>query len=587
MDSVFGELSLVIVVTVAVSIIMRLIKQPLILGYILAGLLVGPSVFGLIHSAELFEVFSEIGIALLLFIIGLGMHVGEFRRLGKVVLLTAMASLVSITTLGFVASKLLGFESIEAIVIGLALFFSSTIIIIKLLTDKKEQNRLHGQIAIGVILVEDVIATLALLFIAAGKEGGGFDPAQLYGLGSKLILLIGLLFFVARFVVPRVSKYIAGNQELLFLAAIAWGFGVATLFEKSGFSIEIGALFAGVALATSPFSQEISSRLRPLRDFFLVIFFIALGEQLDTNNLGSAILPAAIFSAIVILIKPIVVTAAAGLLGYTKRVSFKTGINLSQISEFSIILVVLAISEGIVRSEIGSIITIVAIVTIATSTYMITYIEPLYKFLERFLDIFEKRKTKHEGVTHQARYDLVLFGYQKGGHEFVKTFKQLGKPYVVIDYDPEMIMPLEHNNVHYIYGDASNVELLEEASIAQAKLIVSTISEFRVTEFLLQYIEEHNPNAAVICLTDRPEKAIELYKLGASYVMLPHYIGSEKLSSFIRRSGYKKKEFSRIRTEHLEYLEAQLDLLEKHEHHIERDLGQAILKKFTRPNSKD
>lgn len=551
MESVFSELSLIIVVTVAVSIVMRMIRQPLILGYILAGLLVGPSALNLIHSTELFNAFSAIGIALLLFIIGLGMHVGELKKLGKVVIVTAFSSLFVITTLGFAASSALGFEKSEAFIMGLALFFSSTIIIVKLLSDKKEQNRLHGQIAIGVILVEDIIATLALLFIVAGKDGGGFDPSQLVILAAKSIFLLVFLALCSVKVLPKISKYMAGNQELLFLFAIAWGFGIATLFEKAGFSIEIGALFAGVALASSPFVQEIAARLRPLRDFFLVIFFIALGEQLDITNLGPAIVPALILSAIVIIAKPVVVTAAVGLLGYTKRVSFKAGVNLSQISEFSIILVVLAVADGIVRPEVGSIITIVAIVTIAVSTYMMQYDDTLFTRFDRIkIKMFEKDVIYKEKKSAKS-YQNVLLGYHHGGHEFIKTFKQMGKRFLVIDYDPEVIDILEAHKIDYLYGDATDMELLQEAGIDKSKMIVSTINDHETNTFIVTLIQQINPKALIICHANNIREATQLYELGVSYVMIPHHVGSERMSALIKRTGGDKEEFRKHREKHI------------------------------------
>lgn len=253
MDTVFAELSLVIVITAGVSLFMKLIRQPLILGYILAGLLVGPSVLGLIHSVETFETFSSIGIALLLFIIGLGMNVSELRKLGKVVILTAASSLLVVGSAGFVVGSLLGFNNAEAIIIGMSLFFSSTIIIVKILSDKKEQNRLYGQVAIGVILVEDIIATFALLFIVAG-QGEGLQLNEVGLLFAKGLGLMALLIICNTKVLPHVSKYMASTQELLFLFAISWGFGIATLFDLAGFSIEVGALFGGVALASSPYA---------------------------------------------------------------------------------------------------------------------------------------------------------------------------------------------------------------------------------------------------------------------------------------------------------------------------------------------
>lgn len=555
--SVFAELSLVIIITVVVSILMRLIKQPLILGYILAGLLVGPSGLDLIESAELFEAFSELGIALLLFIIGLGMHVGEFKRLGKVVFLAAFNSLLFITLLGFSTSTILGYSTTEAFIIGLALFFSSTIIIVKILSDKKEQNRLHGQIAIGVILVEDLIATLALLFVVAGKNGG-LDAAALMSLGAKSIFLLIFLYLCSKLVLPKAIKYMAGNQELLFLAAIAWGFGIATLFEISGFSIEVGALFAGVALATSPFVQEISARLRPLRDFFIVIFFIALGEQLDVTNLSDAVIPALILSAIVIIGKPIIITATAGLLGYTKRVSFKAGVNLSQISEFSIILVVLASTEGIIRPEISSIITLVAIITIASSTYLMLYDDVLFRHFDKIkLKVFEKETTFKEKKGPRA-YENVLLGYHHGGHEFIKTFKEMGKKFLVIDYDPDVIEILERQKVNYLYGDATDIELLQEAGIEKSKMIVSTINDHHTNIVVIKLIKQVNDSALVICHANNIEEATELYDLGVGYVMIPHHVGTEKMSNLIKRTGGDKDEFKKHREKHIASLESHI-----------------------------
>lgn len=558
MESIFSELSLVIVVTAAVSLLMKLIRQPLILGYILAGLIVGPSFLGLIHSTELFEAFSELGIALLLFIIGLGMNIGELKKLGRVVVLVALSSLTVVTSLGFAASSAMGFSRTEAFIIGLALFFSSTIIIIKILSDKREQNRLHGQVAIGVILLEDIIATFALLFIAAGKDGG-VDLQQITELISKGLLLTGFLVLCSTQILPRVSRYMASTQELLFLFAIAWGFGIATLFELAGFSIEVGALFGGVALATSPYVQEIAARLKPLRDFFIVLFFITLGESMDLGNITSSIVPALVLSAIVLAAKPFVVTLAMGLLGYTKRVSFKTAINLSQISEFSIILVVLAIAEGMVRPELSATITLVAIITIGVSTYLMQYDERLFKQFDKVkLHLFQ-RAAIHQEKRAPRSYQLVLFGYHHGGHEFIRAFQDLNKRFLVIDYDPEVIDVLDNQKIDYLYGDATDMDLLHEAGINKSKLIVSTITDHQTNLFLIKQIEEMNPDAAIICHADNIHQATALYEAGASYVMIPHHIGSERMSAFIKRTGLDKNEFKKYRQKHLAYLEAHLN----------------------------
>lgn len=557
-DTIFIELSLVILVTAVVSIMMRLLRQPLILGYILAGLLVGPSILNLIHSVEIFETFSALGIALLLFIIGLGMNVSELRKLGRVVPLIAASSFFAIMLVGFAAGSLMGFTKTEAVIVGLCLFFSSTIIIIKILSDKREQGRLHGQIAIGVILVEDIIATFALLFIVAGKDGQ-LNLEQVGMLLAKGLALLAFLAFASTKILPKLSKHMAETQELLFLFAIAWGFGIATLFELAGFSIEVGALFGGVALASSPYVQEIASRLKPLRDFFVVLFFITLGQSMGLSNIASSIIPALILSAIVIIGKPFVITSTMGLLGYTKRVSFKAGINLSQISEFSIILVVLAVSSGMSRPELASIITLVAIITIAISTYLMHYDNQLFARFDRVkLHLFEKEVTYREKRS-PAAYQLVLLGYHHGGHEFIRTFETLGKKYLVIDYDPEVIDILERQKVDYLYGDATDTELLREAGIDKSKLVVSTMTDHSANMFVVNLLNEINPNAVVICHADNIKQATELYDAGASYVMIPHHIGSEKMGAFIKRTGLDKHEFDKYREKHIAFLRAHIE----------------------------
>lgn len=574
-ESIFAELSIVIALTAGVSLIMRLLRQPLILGYIIAGLIVGPSMLDLIKSHETFEAFSSIGIALLLFIIGLGMNVSVIKRLGKVVFITAAAELIAVGSFGYMISVLLGFSGTEALIVGLALFFSSTIIIVKVLTDKKEHNRLHGQIAIGVILLDDIVATFALLFVATGNN----DSINLADIGTlviKGVLVLGTLLLVSTKILPKFTKFIASSQELLFLFAISWGFGVASLFELAGYSIEVGALFAGVALAPLAYAQEIGARLKPLRDFFIVLFFIVLGESLNIDNLSGALVPALLLSLVVILLKPYIVMLSLGLLGYTKRVSFKTAINLSQISEFSIVLVVLAASSGLVSQEISAVITLVAIITIATSTYLMHYDEKLFNKFDRIkLNFFDH--PQHHGEHHiHANYEIILFGYRKGGHEFARTFKQMGSKYVVVDYDPEVIETLEQQQIPYVYGDATDVELLEEIGIHSVKLVVSTVTDHESNEQLVQHVKHRNTGAVIITHADSQAEAVRLYELGSSYVMMPHYIGSEKISAFIKKNGLKKGEFNKYREKHLKYLNENYGVTEKKVEH-DHKLGHAIL----------
>lgn len=550
LDNIFAQLSVVIVIAAVVSVVMRLLKQPLIVGYIVTGIIVGPSLLHLVSESHAFEAFSEIGIALLLFIIGLELSVSVIKKLGKPVFLTAASILFTVGTIGFLVGTAFQFSITEALLIGLAMFFSSTIIIAKVLSDKKEISRLNGQIAIGVILLDDIVATFALLFVAAAGSGNDLGPLDIALLVIKGIAVIGVLALLATKVLPKVTKFMAKSQELLFLFALAWGFGIATIINLVGFSIEIGALFAGVALAQLPYAGQIGARLKPLRDFFVILFFISLGEHLQLHNLMSAVLPALALSAIVLIMKPLVVMISLGLLGYTRRTSFKTGINLSQISEFSIILIVLAASTNIVGQNVAAIITLVALITITVSTYLMQYDNAIYRKLEKHLNLFERAGAAD--VQHAAKkYPLILIGYQNGGHQYLKTFRALKRRFVVIDYDPEAIEELERANINYLYGDVTDPELLAEINMDSVKLIVNTIGDHDVNVGLVKYVRRRNENAVIVCYSSDYGEAAELYKLGVSYVMLPHFIGSERLSQFIETNGISREKFDNYREKHM------------------------------------
>lgn len=548
--NIFTELSLVLVVVALVAGVMRLLRQPLILGYILTGILVGPVALNLIHSKEAFEGFSEIGIALLLFIIGLGMNITVIRNLGKVTVVTASAILLLVGGLGVVACLALGFNLMTSLIIGLALFFSSTIIILKALSDKREVNRLHGQIAIGVIIVDDIVATLAMVAITAFSQGDGLTIHEIGWLALKAFGLGFLLFIAGAKIIPLFSKRFAKSQEYLFLFAIAWGFGIASLFGLAGFSHEVGALFAGVSLASLPYATEMSTRLKPLRDFFVVLFFVYLGEQFVFDDFGGILIPALILSAIVIVGKPLLTMISLGALRYTKLTSFKTGIHLSQISEFSIVLVVLANEFKLVDGRTTSIITLVALITIATSSYLMKYDDALYQRFAKLLSIFE-RKTVQERKQKHSLYSSILFGYHHGGHEFLQLFRETKQRYLIVDYDPDIIEHLEAQGVRHAYGDATDTEFLEEINASRATFAASTILDKSVNLQLLSYLHRHNSDMVFICHARTYEDALELYDHGASYVILPRFLGNEYITSHIKRHGMDQQTFKRFRQKHI------------------------------------
>ncbi len=551
-ESIFYQLSLVLAVAAVVSLLFNAFRQPLIIGYIVTGFLVGPTFLDLINNHEAFASFSQIGIALLLFIIGMGLSVGVIRSTGKPVFVTFFGMIIGVGGVTFLVSRLLGMTPMESILMSLALLFSSTIIVIKAVSDKKEQSRLYAQIAIGILLVDDVVATLALVFVSA-KASGTSSVSDAGMLLVKGGVLAAALTVLGGYVLPRTVNALAKSQELLFIFALSWAFGVASVFWWYGFSIEVGALFAGVAMAHLPYAQQVSSRLKPLRDFFIVLFFVELGQNMGLDNVTSALVPAIIFSVIALTVKPLSVLVSLGLLGYTKQTSFKAATHVSQISEFSIILVVLAANVGVVDERIAAIVTMTAIITIILSAYLMKYDDALYRRFQKSLSLFERSETKRE-IRELKSYPLVLLGYRKGGHEFVRTFREMKRRYIVIDYDPDVIETLENQHVNHLYGDVTDLELLEELGLHKAELIVSTIADIEANLIMLQYLRRHSKETIYVCHANTYDEAVQLYEKGAGYVLLPHLIGSEQVNSFLRRNGSDRKAFDAYRNKHLDAL---------------------------------
>lgn len=554
-SNVFTEVSTIIALAAGVALIMRALRQPLIIGHIITGIIAGPSFLKILHADAAFTGLSDMGVALLLFIIGLDLSIKVFSRVGKAVLITTLLQVSTITGVGYLVASAIGFGRLESAILGLGLAMSSTIIIVKLLNDKKETTRLYAQIAIGILLLQDVVATIAKIALATKSHQNNPNVDTIYVLLARGTVLISLLYLVSRYIIPWLTHTLERNKELLLLFALGWGLGFALLFQKAGFSIEIGALFAGVSLASLPYSSEMASRLKPLRDFFIVIFFITLGQAMVPGRLIQVLVPAVILSLVVLFIKPLMVLISLGGLGYTKRASFKTAVAMSQVSEFSLVFVVAAQASGLASERAATTLTMAALITFAISTYLIKYDNAIYMKLEDHLRFFERRVTKLEQKNAKAHFPIVLFGYRKGGHEFLKTFKNMGKRFVVVDYDPDNIEALERQRINYLYGDATDPELLEELQLEHSRLVVSTMSDVETNQFLAHWLKTHNPRAVFVCSADSAEHAAELYEKGAAYVMLPHYIGSEKISTFIRKNGFNKTEFKHFREKHLAYLQ--------------------------------
>lgn len=553
----FIELSVIILTAAGISIVMKLLKQPFIVGYILTGILVGPYFFNILHAKEDIELFSKIGITILLFIVGLGLNPAILKEVGKVALVTGLGQVLFTSVIGYAICIALGLSSTSAIYVSIALTFSSTIIILKLLSDKGDLDKLYGKISIGFLLVQDLVATLILIAITTmASTAGQANLAILLGeLALKGIILIVVLIATNHFVLPKVATFMASSQELLFLFSLAWGLGMASLFYLASFSVEIGALAAGVVLSTTPFASEIGSRVKPLRDFFILLFFILLGSQMVLDTIPQILLPALLLSGFVLIGNPLIVIVLMNLLGYKNKTGFLAGLTVAQISEFSLILAALGVSVGHLSVEVLSLVTLVSLITIAGSTYLIIYSDPIYHLFAPLLKHLEIRKVSREkSIASQTIFKIILFGFDRVGGDFIKAIQKLDKPYLVADFNPKSIKRLEELNVPYVFGDADDIEFLDELNLGQIELIISTIPDFSTNKLLVRRANLANPHIISIVISHDVDEAGELYNLGATYVVMPHYLGAEFATHMIAKHGLDKKGILEEQKKHLEKL---------------------------------
>jgi len=557
MESIFIHLAMILFMAFIVSYIARAFNQPIIIGYIIAGITIAFIIeLGFVQidaSKEIIGIFSQFGIAFLLFIVGLHLNPKVIKEIGMSSLLVGLGQIILTFIAGFlVAFKLLGFDIVASAYIGIALAFSSTIIIMKLLSDKHQLDSLFGKISIGILIIQDLVAVAVLMVISSISAGGSFSAfatKSLLGGGSLIILL----FFVGVFILPRLTKDIAKSQELLFLFSICWCFVVAAAFSYLGFSMEIGALLAGVSLSISPYSVEISSRVRPLRDFFLIIFFIILGLNIHISEIGSIITNALILSIVVLIVKPFALMGLMALFGYTKRTNFQVGTTLAQLSGFSIIVLTLGVSRGHITEDVLSTIAMTLVITIIFSTYLIMYSDEFYRKFSRQMTFFERGNIRKERKIGK-KYDAVLFGYNRIGFGILKSLKKINKKYLVVDFNPDTISDLTKFKVPCLYGDVYDQEILSELPLNKIQLAVSTIPEFETNYLLIESIRMVNPDAVIIVRAHQIKDALDLYKKGASYVLTPHFLGGEYIAKMIKDIKTDQEEYKDERIKHIKSL---------------------------------
>jgi len=567
MEVYFLELGIVLIVVSVLGLIFKTIRQPLILAYIATGFILGPLFFKVIINKELIATFSSIGITFLLFLVGLELDLRKLKKIGKVSVIVSLGHFIIAGALGFLIAYLFGISIITSLYIALALTLSSTVIVVKLLSETHETNSLHGKIAIGFLIVQDILAIITLIFLDVLKTQETIILMPFLTVFIKAAFLILVAFLISSYILPSVFRYIAKYQEMLFVLSIAWCFLFAIVAYYLGLSIEIGAFLAGLSLAYLPYSFEIVARVKSLRDFFLIIFFVALGSQISFNA-SDGLSMIIVLSLFVLVIQPIIVMALLGFLGYSKRTSFLAGISIAQVSEFSLIILGTGFALGHISQETISMVTIVAIITITISTYFLTFGKKLYNVLRKYLVIFE-RKNPHEHYTPvelKVGNHIILVGCRNIGGRLLEALLAMKKKVIVVDFDPDIIAHLNNRQVPCIYGDVEDADIAEKIGLSKASMVISTVPDLKDNLLLIRRTKRLNPDVIVIVATYETVEAFELYHAGADYVILPDILGGEHSSLLIQKLDKDRNQIKQLKDSHMKDLRKRVITYVHHSH---------------------
>ena len=524
---VFTEMAVLLFFAAVIGAIGIRMRQPLIVAFIAVGILVGPSVLGWVSANDQVDLLAKMGIALLLFVVGLKLDMQIIRSMGMVALATGMGQVTFTAVFGFAIATALGMAPVAALYVAVALTFSSTIIIVKLLSDKREIDDLHGRIAIGFLIVQDIVVVLVMIALTAagaGEAGSlGWQTAEVFVKGVGFIFAIGLLM---RYVLTPLFHSLARSPELLILSAIAWALALGAVGMQLGFSKEVGAFLAGVSLASTPYRETIGARLVSLRDFLLLFFFIDLGAGLDLSTLGAQVVPAILLSLFVLIGNPLIVMTILGLMGYRKRTGFLAGLTVAQISEFSLIMAALGLGLGHIDIQTMGLITLVGLITISVSTYMILYSHPLYEWLSPWLNLFERRIPYREQGGEEGRNkadaDVILFGLGRFGNRILTELQQRGHRVLCVDFDPDLLRRHGGSETMMRYGDAEDPEFLLSLPLQRSKLILSTIPNSNINLTLLHGLRDYGYKGQIAVTSHLAQDVEKLKQAGADQVLIPY-----------------------------------------------------------------
>lgn len=547
MHSLIFDIGLAVIVATVIGVITHRLKQPSILGYLIAGVIVGPQIGPqLVHDPANIETISEIGLVLLLFIIGLEINPQHLISGGRAILFGGLGQFPLSVALGLGLFIVMGFSqksSLGPVYLAIACGLSSTAIVVKALSDNFSIDSIQGRLTVGILIFQDLWAILVLA-LQPGFENPEILPVFLAIFKSVALLAFG--YFFSKYILKRVFRWLTRAPEMVVAVSIGWCALVAGLAHKIGLSFEMGALVAGVSLSSFPYSEHVTEKVLPLRDFFLTLFFISLGMKIPFPDVA-LLLPVLAIVAFVVVSRFLVIFPLLRFGGSAKRSAFLSSLNLAQISEFSLVIVSLGVSRGHIGDDILAVVLYALAITSIGSSYLLKYNTDIYRFAYekagKFLRLHESVPAEEKG--HRA--DIIVLGFHRGARAFVDHLHSLNPDLMnrvlIVDYSAEVLQSIKATMpVQILFGDISSADTLERAHAREARFIVSTIPDMllRGTTNLkiVKTIRSLSPDGTIIATAESKSHVDALKAAGANQVLLPYGLAGETLAEIVAGSPW-------------------------------------------------
>jgi Kef-type K+ transport system membrane component KefB len=545
------NIALAILAAWLIGVAAQFARQPLILAYLVAGFLLGPSGFGWISSKESITTIAELGLIFLLFMIGLEIDLKKIIRAGAVIIGTGAVQIIGGCIIGIVFFRLIGLPMgagrWDAVYLGVAAALSSTVIIVKMLYEKHELDTLPGRITLGVLVLQDLFA---ILFLAVQPSLEDLRPSVILLSIARVGVLVATVFVISRYILPHLFHRIARLPELVLVGALAWCFFVAELAVYLDLSREMGALIAGVALSTFPYALDVTAKVTSLRDFFITLFFVGLGMTIPIPT--TAVIWLVLMLSVFTIVSRLVTTfLPLYFMRQGLRASILPAINLCQLSEFSLVLLQLGVVDRQVSDDTSSAASLAFALLAVLSTLAVMHNDTIARRTIAGLKRIGIRDLDHRPAAGQEEAGaaahgtpIVFLGFHRAASSLVAEFERQKtthrRQFSVVDFNPQVHETLSARGAPVRYGDVSHRESLIHAGIADAKIIISSVPDSLLkgttNQRLVREVRAINPTAKIIATADEFDDVKRLYDVGADYVIIARLNVAGELLEAIKAS---------------------------------------------------